>query len=167
MHRNLNIVKEVLYSDSKVKKCNICSFGYCSTVSQRQDPQVLLNLNESQRAAVMAALCKMQCCHISSVEQIWGPPGTGKTMTVSVLLFILLQIKKRTLTCAPTNMAIVQLASRIQSLVKESFKTATARGDYFCSFGYLLLFGSNEILKVSTHSEEIYLEQRVKRLADA
>ncbi|GJZ87895.1 UvrD-like helicase, ATP-binding domain, P-loop containing nucleoside triphosphate hydrolase, partial [Tanacetum coccineum] len=87
MHRNLNIVKEVLYSDSQVKeKCSICSFGYDSTVSQKLDPQCLLNLNESQKAAVMGALCKMQCCHMSSVEQIWGPPGTGKTMTFAEFL---------------------------------------------------------------------------------
>ncbi|PWA72412.1 uvrD-like Helicase, ATP-binding domain, P-loop containing nucleoside triphosphate hydrolase [Artemisia annua] len=167
MHRNLNIVKEVLYSDSKVKeKCGICSFGYDSTVSQKLDPQFLLNLNESQRAALMSALCKMQCCHISFVEQIWGPPGTGKTMTVSVLLLILLQMRQRNLACAPTNVAIVQLASRVQSLVRESFKTTTASGNYFCSLGDLLLFGSKEILKVSSHSEEIYLEHRVKKLAE-
>ncbi|GJY54615.1 UvrD-like helicase, ATP-binding domain, P-loop containing nucleoside triphosphate hydrolase, partial [Tanacetum coccineum] len=166
MHRNLNIIKEVLYSDSKVKECSICHFGYDSLVSQKLDPHLLVNLNESQRAAVMAALCKTQCCHISSVEQIWGPPGTGKTMTVSVLLFILLQMKQRTLTCAPTNVAIVQLASRVLSLVRESFKTTTASGDYFCSVGDLLLFGNKEILKVSTDIEEIYLEHRVKRLAE-
>ncbi|PWA76942.1 uvrD-like Helicase, ATP-binding domain, P-loop containing nucleoside triphosphate hydrolase [Artemisia annua] len=167
VHRNLNIVKEVLYSDSKVKeKCNICSFGYDSMVSKDLDPQFLLNLNESQRAALMATLCKMQCCHISSVEQIWGPPGTGKTMTVSVLLLILLQMKQRNLACAPTNVAIVQLASRVQSLVRESFKTTSASGNYFCSVGDLLLFGSKEILKVSSQSEEIYLEHRVKKLAE-
>ncbi|GJW68106.1 UvrD-like helicase, ATP-binding domain, P-loop containing nucleoside triphosphate hydrolase [Tanacetum coccineum] len=125
MHRNLNIIKEVLYSDSKVKeKCNICSFGYDSMVSQKLNPQVLLNLNESQRAAVMFALCKMQCCNISSVEQIWEPPRTGKTMTVSVLLFILFQLKKR-----------------------------------FKATGKILV-------KVSSYSEEIHLEQRVKRLAE-
>nr|GEU55854.1 UvrD-like helicase, ATP-binding domain, P-loop containing nucleoside triphosphate hydrolase [Tanacetum cinerariifolium]GEU88770.1 UvrD-like helicase, ATP-binding domain, P-loop containing nucleoside triphosphate hydrolase [Tanacetum cinerariifolium] len=111
------------------------------------DPQCLLNLDESQRAAVMAALCKMQCCHMSTVEQICGPPGTGKTTAVSVLLFILLQMKRMTLTCALTNVAIVQLASLVQSLVRESFKTATAKGDYLCSFRDLLLFGSKEILK--------------------
>ncbi|GKD70189.1 UvrD-like helicase, ATP-binding domain, P-loop containing nucleoside triphosphate hydrolase, partial [Tanacetum coccineum] len=172
MHRNLNIIKEVLYSDSQVRNWLRRSavsvlLVMMSYLKQLNPTSVcLLNLNESQRAAVMAALCKMQCCHISSVEQIWGPPGTGKTMTVSVLLFILLQMKKRTLTCAPTNVATVQLASRVQSLVRESFKTATARGDYFCSFGDLLLFGSKEILKVSSHCEEIYLEQRVKRLAE-
>ncbi|GKC35948.1 UvrD-like helicase, ATP-binding domain, P-loop containing nucleoside triphosphate hydrolase, partial [Tanacetum coccineum] len=140
MHRNLNIIKEVLYSGSTVKeKCNI---------------------------SVLAALCKTQCCHVSSVEQIWGPPGTGKTMTVSVLLFFLLQMKQRTLTCVPTNVAIVQLASRVLSLVRESFKTTTASGDYFCSVGDLLLFGSKEILKVSTDVEEIYLEHRVERLEE-
>ncbi|GJY19122.1 UvrD-like helicase, ATP-binding domain, P-loop containing nucleoside triphosphate hydrolase [Tanacetum coccineum] len=167
MHRNLNIIKEILYTDSLVKeKCNICSFGYDSIVSQKVDRQLLLNLNESQRAAVMAVLCKTQCCHISSVEQIWGPPGTGKTMTVSVLLFILMQMKHRTLACAPTNVAIVQLASRVQSLLRESFKTTTSSGDCLCSVGDLLLFGTKERLKVSTDIEEIYLEHRAKRLAE-
>ncbi|GKC17720.1 UvrD-like helicase, ATP-binding domain, P-loop containing nucleoside triphosphate hydrolase, partial [Tanacetum coccineum] len=108
MHRNLNIIKEVLYS-------------------------------ESMRAVFMAALCKTQCCHVSSVEQIWGPPGTGKTMI---------------------------LASRMLSLVRESFKTTAASGDYFYSVGDLLLFGSKEIFKVSTNIEEIYLDHRVERLAE-
>jgi hypothetical protein len=114
----------------------------------------------------MAALCKTQCCHISSVEQIWGPPGTGKTMTVSVLLFILIQMKHRTLTCTPTNVAIVQLASRVLSLVKETYKTTTASGEYFCSVGDMLLFGHMERLKFSSDIEEISLDHRVKRLTE-
>ena len=100
------------------------------------------------------------------MEQIWGPPGTGKTMTVSVLLFILLQMKQRTLTCAPTNVAIVQLASRVLSLVKESYETTTASGDCFCSVGDVVLFGNIERLKFSSDMEEIYLDHRVKRLAE-
>ncbi|GJU96611.1 UvrD-like helicase, ATP-binding domain, P-loop containing nucleoside triphosphate hydrolase [Tanacetum coccineum] len=165
VHRNRNIIKEVLYSDSKVKKkCKLCSFGYDSMVSQKLDPHLLLNLNESQMTAVMEALCKTQCCHISSVEQISGPPGTGKTMTVSVLIAILLQMKNRTLTCAPTNVAIVELASRVLNLVRESFKSTTSSGDYFCSVGDLLLFGNKEILKDSIDIEEIYLEHRIERL---
>nr|GEU38229.1 UvrD-like helicase, ATP-binding domain, P-loop containing nucleoside triphosphate hydrolase [Tanacetum cinerariifolium] len=107
MHRNLNIINEILYSDPK--ECEICPFG-----------------------------CDSMCCHTSSVGLIWGPPGTGKTMTVSVLLFILLQMKQRTLTCALTNVAIVESASRLLS----------------------------EILRVSTDTEEIYLEHRIKRLVE-
>ncbi|GJT81399.1 probable polygalacturonase, partial [Tanacetum coccineum] len=57
-----------------VQEYNICRFGYDSLVSQKLDPHRLVNLNVSQTAAVMVALCKKQCCHISSLEQIWGPP---------------------------------------------------------------------------------------------
>ncbi|GJR23597.1 UvrD-like helicase, ATP-binding domain, P-loop containing nucleoside triphosphate hydrolase [Tanacetum coccineum] len=163
MHRNHNIIKKILCSDSMVNgNCNICNFSYDSILSQK----LLLNLNESQRAVILAALCKTQCCHISSVEQIWGPPGTGKTMTVSVLLLILLQLKQRTLMCAPTNVAIVQLASRVLSLVKESYESTTASGDCFCSVGDVVLFGNMERLKLSSDIEEIYLDHRVKRLAE-
>ncbi|PWA49328.1 uvrD-like Helicase, ATP-binding domain, P-loop containing nucleoside triphosphate hydrolase [Artemisia annua] len=163
IHRNLNIIKEVLYSHSRVKEnCNICSVGYDN---KRYDQHLLVNLNESQRTAIMVALCKTQCCHGSSVEQIWGPPGTGKTMTVSVLLFILLQMNHRTLACAPTNVAVVQLASRLLSFVRESSKITTASGDYFCPVGDLVLFGT-ERLNFSTDIEEIFLEHRVKRLVE-
>ncbi|PWA68994.1 uvrD-like Helicase, ATP-binding domain, P-loop containing nucleoside triphosphate hydrolase [Artemisia annua] len=167
IHRNLNIIKEVLYSHYAVKEnCNICSVGYDSTISQRYDQQLLLNLNESQRAAIMVVICKTQCYHGSFVEQIWGPPGTGKTMTVSVLLFILSQMNQRTLACAPTNVAIVQLASRLLSLVRESFKITTAGGDYFCPVGNVVLFDTKERLNVSSDIEEIFLEHRVKRLVE-
>ena len=147
------------------ENCNICSVGYDSILSQ-YDPYLLVNLNESQRAAIRVALCKTQCCHVSSVEQIWGPPGTGKTMTVSVLLFILLQMYHRTLVCAPTNVAIIQLASRVLRLVRESFKITTGSGDYFCPVGDVVLFGTKERLNVSTDIEEIFLEYRVKRLVE-
>nr|GFA37761.1 UvrD-like helicase, ATP-binding domain, P-loop containing nucleoside triphosphate hydrolase [Tanacetum cinerariifolium] len=82
MHRNLKIIKEVLYFNSKVKEYIICRFGYDRLVSQKLDPHLLVNLNDSQTGAVMAALCKTQCFHISSLKQIWGLLGTGKTMTV-------------------------------------------------------------------------------------
>nr|GEX60003.1 UvrD-like helicase, ATP-binding domain, P-loop containing nucleoside triphosphate hydrolase [Tanacetum cinerariifolium] len=121
--------------DFTVKRsCNICSTGYDSILSQ-YDPYLLVNLNESQRAAITVALCKTQCCHVSTVEQIWGPPGTGKTMTVSVFLFILLQMYRRTLVCAPTDVAIIQLASCVLRLVRESCKITTASGDYFYPVG--------------------------------
>ncbi|GKF41423.1 UvrD-like helicase, ATP-binding domain, P-loop containing nucleoside triphosphate hydrolase [Tanacetum coccineum] len=85
------------------------------------------------------ALYKMQCFHGSSVEKIWGPSGTGKTMT---------------------------LASRVLRLVRESFKITTASGDYFYPVGDVVLFGTKERLNVSTDIEEIFLEHRVKRLVE-
>ena len=85
-------------------------------------------------------------------------------MTVSVLLFILLQIYHRTLVCAPTNVVVIQLASRVLRLVRESFKITTGSGDYFCPVGDVVLFGTKEMLNVSTDIEEIFLEHRVKRL---
>ncbi|KAI3817066.1 hypothetical protein L1987_10853 [Smallanthus sonchifolius] len=165
MRRNMNIIKEVLYTDSMVKECcNICPLD--SSFSQKIDQHILDQLNESQAGAIRAALCKTECCHGSFVEQIWGPPGTGKTTTVSVLLFILLQMNRRTLTCAPTNVAIVQVASRVLNLVKESFNSTTASGDFFYCIGDVLLFGNKQRLKVGTEIEEIYLENRVKKLIE-
>ncbi|KAK9063833.1 hypothetical protein SSX86_017705 [Deinandra increscens subsp. villosa] len=163
MHRNINIIKELLYTDSMVKEsCNICPFDI--NFSQKFDPHLMDQLNESQAGAIRAALSKTECCHGSFVEQIWGPPGTGKTTTVSVLLFILLQMNRRTLTCAPTNVAIVQVASRVLNLVKKSSNTTTATGDVFYCIGDVLLFGNKQRLKVGAEIEEIYLENRVKML---
>ncbi|XP_023769533.1 uncharacterized protein LOC111918090 isoform X2 [Lactuca sativa] len=165
-HANLDIIKEILYPDSVVnERCDMCSLG-CNSSIQRFDQSLVSKLNESQKAAIMAAISKMECCHKSSVEQIWGPPGTGKTMTVSMMLSIFLQMKCRTLTCAPTNVAIVAVASRVLSLVKESSKTVTASGDSFCSIGDLLLFGNKERLKVGKDIEEIYLDHRVEKLTE-
>nr|XP_043619899.1 uncharacterized protein LOC122591713 [Erigeron canadensis] len=162
---NQNIIKAVLDPHSMVKEnCNTCSFDFDSVYPQ--DRNLLDKLNESQRAAVMASLVKTECCHNSYVEQIWGPPGTGKTTTVSVLLYFLLQMNRRTLTCAPTNVALLQLASRMLSLVKESSKTTTANGDSFCAFGDILLFGNKERLKVGAEMEDIYLEHRIERLTE-
>ncbi|KAL8218515.1 hypothetical protein R6Q57_021888 [Mikania cordata] len=165
MHKNMSIIKDVLYTDSMVKECcDICLSE--DKYSQNFDSRLLDQLNESQAGAIRAALCKTECCHGSFVEQIWGPPGTGKTTTVSVLLFILLKMNRRTLTCAPTNVAIVQVASRVLNLVKESSNTTTASGHVFYCIGDVLLFGNKQRLKVDTEIEEIYLENRVKRLTE-
>nr|XP_043619930.1 uncharacterized protein LOC122591746 [Erigeron canadensis] len=162
---NLNIIKEILYPGSmKTDDCSNCSFDFDSLFAVY--PNLFDKLNESQKEAIMACLCKTECCHNSYVEQIRGPPGTGKTTTVSVLLFALLQKNRRTLTCAPTNIALLQLASRMLSLVKQSYRTTTKTGDSFCSFGDVLLFGSKERLKVGAEIEEIYLEHRVERLTE-
>lgn len=116
-------------------------------------------MNESQSEAVNTVLDKILCLHKSSVELIWGPPGTGKTKTTATLLFNLLKMKKRTLLCAPTNIAVQEIASRVMMLVKKS------RGS-FSRASEMLIFGNKKRLNIcDTEMEEIYLDFRVRWLA--
>ena len=128
-------------------------------------PSLSSTLNDSQAHAVLSCLRQMHCDHKATVQLIWGPPGTGKTKTVSMLLVILLQMKFRTLVCTPTIVAIKELASRVVKLVKESVER-DCRDALFFPLGDILLLGNNERLKVDSGVEEIYLDYRVKRLAD-
>jgi hypothetical protein len=114
----------------------------------------------------MACLHKIHCNHKSAVELIWGPPGTGKTKTISTLLFTLLRMGCRTLTCAPTNAAIREVASRTLKLVKESFERDIRIDALFFSLGDILLFGNKERLQHDSDIEEIHLDYRVKRLTE-
>jgi hypothetical protein len=124
------------------------------------------NLNESQTNAILSCLRKMHCNHKLSVELIWGPPGTGKTRTIGTLLFTLLRVGCRTLTCAPTNVAIKEVASRVLKLVKESSETDIGGDALFGTFGDVLLFGNKERLKVGSDMNMIYLDYRVKKLTE-
>ncbi|XP_065633629.1 uncharacterized ATP-dependent helicase C29A10.10c-like [Quercus suber] len=108
----------------------------------------------------------MHCNHKLSVELIWGPAGTGKTKTTGTLLFTLLRMEHRTLTCAPTNVAIKEVASYVLKLVKEYFETEIGIDALFCSFGDILLFGNNKRLEVGSDMEIIYLEYRIQRLTE-
>jgi hypothetical protein len=114
----------------------------------------------------MACLHKIHCNHKCAVELIWGPPGTGKTKTISTLLFTLLRMGCRTLTCAPTNAAIREVASRTLKLVKESFERDNGIGALFFPLGDILLFGNKEWLQLGSDIEEIHLDYRIKRLTE-
>ncbi|KAL4317814.1 hypothetical protein GQ457_18G023470 [Hibiscus cannabinus] len=165
MMRNLTIINEVLHADSVVaQSCGLCSSEIVGNWIENFLTSLLSQLNESQNKSIVACLNKMQCNHKSHVELIWGPPGTGKTKTVSVLLFALFRMKYRTLACAPTNVAITGVASRVLKLVKEANKTCSVADDQFCYLGDILLFGSKERLKVDSEIEEIFLDYRVECL---
>jgi Mrp family chromosome partitioning ATPase len=56
-------------------------------------------LNDGQRRAVELALTP-------GVTWLWGPPGTGKTTTISALVAALVKRGKRVLLAAPTNAAL-------------------------------------------------------------
>jgi hypothetical protein len=63
-------------------------------------------LNPSQRAAV-------QLCSDSELAFIWGPPGTGKTATLTHVIEELLAQDKRILVASTTNAAIDQLLAKL------------------------------------------------------
>ncbi|OMO72638.1 hypothetical protein COLO4_27521 [Corchorus olitorius] len=163
MYGNLSIIKEVLRPGSQVEEsCPLCSIQNRGTPDENFLTSLLSQLNESQKDAVLACLNKIQCNYKSHLELIWGPPGTGKTKTVSVLLVSLLRMKHRTLACAPTNAAIREVAARVVKLLKESNEADFS----FHSLGDILLFGNKERLEVGSKIEEIFLDYRVERLTD-
>ncbi|XP_058220397.1 uncharacterized protein LOC131330732 isoform X2 [Rhododendron vialii] len=167
MLRNLKIIKEVLCADSSVQEdCKHCSAYKKSHLTDTVVRNLLSKLNESQGEAILASLHGIKCSHKSTVELIWGPPGTGKTKTVSVLLCTLLRMNCRTLICAPTNIAIKEVASRVLKLVRESSEAESEEETFFCPLGDILLFGNKERLKVDSEIQDIYLDYRVERLAE-
>ncbi|KAL6294132.1 hypothetical protein ACE6H2_002274 [Prunus campanulata] len=158
MSGNLKIIKEVLCTDSVAQKNNYL----CSEMNDDIRDKWLVEssssgLNESQTGAVLACLEMLRCDSKSTVQLIWGAPGTGKTKTTATLLFTLLRMNCRTLICAPTNVAITEVASCVLKMVTEAKSN---------SLGEILLFGNKERLKVGPPIENIYLNERVKRLGE-
>lgn len=142
--------------------CNKCSLYNNAVCAEKLGTSLSSVLNDSQKAAVLCSACKTLCDHKPSVELIWGPPGTGKTKTISFLLWAILEMRQRVLACAPTNVAITELASRVVKLLRESSKA----GGVLCSLGDMLLFGNKDRLKVGSELEEIYLDYRIDRLVE-
>ncbi|KAM4124279.1 hypothetical protein ACB094_01G218800 [Castanea mollissima] len=118
------------------------------------------NPNNSQEAAVLSCVSLRDCYHQNTVKLIWGPPGTGKTKTVGLLLFVLLKIKCRTLTCAPTNSAVLEVTTRLLSLVRESLEYETY------GLGDIILFGNDERLRIDGCDDlrDVFLDYRVNVL---
>ncbi|MDG4829336.1 AAA domain-containing protein [Solwaraspora sp. WMMD1047] len=66
---------------------------------ERLEPGETDRLNDGQRRAVELGLTP-------GVTWLWGPPGTGKTTTISALVAALAKRGKRVLVAAPTNAAL-------------------------------------------------------------
>ncbi|RCV07802.1 hypothetical protein SETIT_1G274700v2 [Setaria italica] len=117
-------------------------------------------LNPSQLKAVQDCVSAVQrpTC---SVRLIWGPPGTGKTKTISALLWSMLLKNHRTVTCAPTNTAVVEVASRVLGLMEES---SGGGGGKKCFLSDVVLFGNEDRMGVHGNLAKIFLESRVGRL---
>ncbi|KAI3875177.1 hypothetical protein MKX03_032981 [Papaver bracteatum] len=158
--RNENIIKEVLRANSKAEvDCNICS----------QEAELVLskglqsfNLNESQLGAVLRSIATSSCSHKNLVKLIWGPPGTGKTKTIGILLWELLKMKCKALTCAPTNTAVLEVTTRLMSIVRETLES----NNY--GLGDIVLFGNVKRMNIDARGDlvDVFLDYRSEILWD-
>ncbi|KAK7300605.1 hypothetical protein RJT34_11453 [Clitoria ternatea] len=142
------------------ENCQICPSGVdCKGTLIGKEIISSENLNESQEDAVLTCVNMIECYH-KDTQLIWGPPGTGKTKTLACMLYSLLKLGIRTLTCAPTNTAVLQVAARLHSLVNDSLEYHTY------GLGDIVLFGNRSRMKLESypHLEHVFLENRVKNL---
>lgn len=85
-----------------------------SLVEIEMTGEVLAGLNQRQSEAVRKAAS-------ASVFFLWGPPGTGKTKTLSSINQVLYRADKRVLICSNTNQAVDQvLATLCAGLAKSA-----------------------------------------------
>ncbi|CAJ1970808.1 unnamed protein product [Sphenostylis stenocarpa] len=159
---NTNIIKQVLQPDLNGGEiCKNCLSGEKDTLHAAIDGYLLpsQNLNKSQEEAVSSCVNMINCGH-NDIKLIWGPPGTGKTKTLACLLFCLLKLKHRTLACAPTNTAILQVANRFHGLVHGSLGYKTY------GLGDIVLMGNRSRMKLDSSSglQDVFLDHRVENL---
>jgi len=96
-------------------------------------------LNSSQEAAILSCLETRDSNHKNSVKLIWGPL---KTKTVATLLLVLLKLRCKTVVCAPTNTAIVEVTSRLLALSNKYSEHATY------GLGNIFLAGNQKRMRI-------------------
>ncbi|KAI9352011.1 P-loop containing nucleoside triphosphate hydrolase protein [Obelidium mucronatum] len=113
IYASVSDFEENRLSTSNLKKAILDGkFDYAPAVAEASHRGVPVEgLNPSQQKAHDAALAT---CKLSGVCLIQGPPGTGKTKTVSTIICsILSRMQTKILQCAPTNIAMIQVGSRL------------------------------------------------------
>lgn len=121
------------------------------------------SLNQSQRYAVISIISAVCCNHSNLLKLIWGPPGTGKTKTVSTTLWALRSFKFRTLMCSPTNISVVGVCHRYLQVSKDFDGNADTDG-LPCSLGDIVLFGNKYKMDIKEEIQEVLLDYRVDEL---
>jgi hypothetical protein len=124
-----------------------------------------VNLNQSQLDAIESIILGVRCRHLNLTKLIWGPPGTGKTKTISALLWALACLKCRTLTCAPTNVAVVGVCTRFLQNLKD-FNWDTDRYGLPLSLGDVLLLGNKYRMDITEELQDVFLDYRSDELVE-
>ncbi|XP_010435549.2 PREDICTED: helicase sen1-like [Camelina sativa] len=163
---NLTLVKSVLQESTLATKQCVCANGFDDSESSDHVLDIIRSakLNSSQEAAILSCLEKRNFYHEHTVKLIWGPPGTGKTKTVATLLFCLLKLKCKTVVCAPTNTAIVEVVSRLMSLFKE---TCSSEHPTY-GLGDIVLSGNRDRMGIKEKDVllDVFLDERVGKLGN-
>ncbi|XP_076900345.1 uncharacterized protein LOC143554488 [Bidens hawaiensis] len=162
--KNMKMINKVLQCDSMSnRRCSVCSIKVTkkSASPNLQEAMHTFNLNSSQEAAIWSCITARECHYQETINLIWGPPGTGKTKTVGCLLFALWKMICCTLTCAPTNNALLEVANRFVNLVTRSLEYDTY------GFGDIVVFGNGKRMKIDDFQElgQVFLENRISVLA--
>ncbi|KAI3847426.1 hypothetical protein MKW98_032752 [Papaver atlanticum] len=160
--KNANIIKGVLLANSQIgNDCELCSQQEAELMLSNGLELDSFGLNESQLHAVLNSIATSSCDHKNSVKLIWGPPGTGKTKTIGVLLSALLKLKCKTLTCAPTNTAVVEVTTRLMSIVKPTLESNNH------GLGDIVISGNAERMKINDKDHDlrhVFLDYRCRKL---
>ncbi|CAL9232955.1 unnamed protein product [Arabidopsis halleri] len=158
---NLSLIKSVLQANTADTEHPVSSRNWGNSV---WDIMRSAKLNPSQESAILSCLETRNLRDKTSVKLIWGPPGTGKTKTVTTLLFALLNLSCKTVVCAPTNMAVVEVASRLLALFKKS--SSSEHSTY--GLGNIVLVGNRNRMGIDDRGNDdllnVFLEHRISKL---
>uniref|UniRef100_M8AVF8 DNA2/NAM7 helicase-like C-terminal domain-containing protein n=1 Tax=Aegilops tauschii TaxID=37682 RepID=M8AVF8_AEGTA len=113
-------------------------------------------LSPSQHNAVLDCVSAMHQDTSCWVRLICGPPGTGKTKTMVALLWSMMMKNHRTLALAPTNTAMMEVASSLLALFDR---------DSPFSWSDVVVLGSKDLVyAVDANLREMLLQRRISRL---
>ncbi|CAL5025640.1 unnamed protein product [Urochloa decumbens] len=166
MNNNFTIIRSLLAPRNTGEDvCAVCVEKDEDCFASFEQQLLSVNLNQSQVDAIESIVSAVRCRHLNLTKLIWGPPGTGKTKTVSSILWALACLKCRTLTCAPTNVAVIGVCTRFLQNLKD-FNKQTVKSDLPLSLGDVLLLGNKYKMDITEELQEIFLDYRADELVE-
>ncbi|TKW14788.1 hypothetical protein SEVIR_5G190200v4 [Setaria viridis] len=164
MNNNFTIIKSMLSpKNMDGNSCGLCAMQVGDLMPYLIEKLRQTRLNQSQLHAVITIISAVRCKHSNLVKLIWGPPGTGKTKTVSTTLWALKSLKCRTLMCSPTNISVVGVCHQYLQALKDLNGHADTDG-LPCSLGDIVLFGNKYKMDITEEVQEVLLDYRVNEL---
>lgn len=123
-------------------------------------------LSESQTKVVLGSVCSIRCDDEPLVKLVWGPPGTGKTHTLSALVLALSGMECKTIICATSIHSIMASARYFLKFVKRLSEESVDRLP-LCSLNNIVFYGDENRVKADPDIEEIMLSSRAAKVLDA